>query len=172
MGSGSKLFWGGLRVGWIRATAPLIDRLSRRKVGLDLGSSIVSQMVAAKLVPTFAPARADRAELVRRRYGRLTALLEEWLPDWTWDAPRGGLSLWVRIPEGDADEFANVAQRHQVAVLSGPMMSPAEGHRDRLRIPYVHEAAEMEEGVRRLARAWAAYRRVARPRAATASVLV
>ncbi|MGH3585878.1 MAG: PLP-dependent aminotransferase family protein, partial [Pseudonocardia sp.] len=47
IGSLSKLFWGGLRVGWIRARKPaLLEALARAKAADDLGSSLVSQVVA------------------------------------------------------------------------------------------------------------------------------
>src|SRR5215207_245993 len=53
VGSMSKLFWSGLRVGWIRASRPLIARLTRLKATADLGTPLLSQLVAAQLLTRF-----------------------------------------------------------------------------------------------------------------------
>ena len=50
MSSLSKLFWGGLRVGWIRGPEPLIARLARLKVVSDLSGSLLSQSVAVRVL--------------------------------------------------------------------------------------------------------------------------
>jgi DNA-binding transcriptional MocR family regulator len=50
IGSLSKLFWAGLRVGWIRGSVPLIERLARLKALTDLGSSMISQLIAIRLM--------------------------------------------------------------------------------------------------------------------------
>jgi DNA-binding transcriptional MocR family regulator len=94
---------------------------------------------------------------MRERLDRLTKLLARHLPEWTWVPPAGGLSLWVKLPRGDANTFAQVALRHGVAVVPGTLASPNGGCEDRVRIPYVLDAGPMREGVERLARAWEAY---------------
>ncbi len=157
IGSLSKVLWGGLRVGWIRAPAPVIQRLARMKLVTDHGSSTVSQIVALRLLEDLDAIRGERRELVRERKAALEALLREHLPSWTWDPPGGGLSLWVRLPIGDATSFSQVATRHGVTLVPGPMTS-VEGHfADRVRLPYVLEPGLMREGVARLASAWAEY---------------
>jgi DNA-binding transcriptional MocR family regulator len=157
VGSLSKLFWGGLRIGWIRGPEELLSRITRLKIMADLGGSLVGQLVAVRLL-----AEAERVRLLRRRemrekLERLTKLLGKLLPSWTWSSPAGGLSLWVRLPEGDANAFAQVALRHGVAVVPGTLASPDGGCSDHLRIPYVLDAGPMREGVERLARAWQSY---------------
>jgi DNA-binding transcriptional MocR family regulator len=87
----------------------------------------------------------------------LEGLLRDHVPTWTWDSPAGGLCLWVRLPAGDATSFAQVATRHGVTLVAGPMTSVDGNFADRVRLPYVLEPAEMREGVERLARAWAEY---------------
>ncbi len=94
----SKLFWGGLRVGWVRGPKPLIARLTRVKVAADLGGSVVSQALAARILP-----RRDEVAQARRReflprFDHLSALLGDGLPEWSWVRPEGGLTLWVRLP--------------------------------------------------------------------------
>lgn len=158
VGSMSKLFWGGLRVGWVRGPQPLVARLTRVKVAADLSGSVVSQALAARLLP-----RRDEVIRVRRRelqarFERLTRLLHEKLPDWSWIRPEGGLTLWVRLPTPSAEELAQGAPRHGVSIVPGPVHSPSGGCRDHLRLPFVMEEDRLAEGVARLARAWEACR--------------
>lgn len=159
VGSLSKRFWGGLRVGWVRAPAPVALRFARVKATQDLGSSAVGQVLAEKLLrledatsdaPT--PAAAEH----RHRYEVLAAALRHHLPSWTWPEPAGGLSVWVRLPaRRDAGAFAESALRHGVAVATAEALSAhPECHHDRLRLSFSPPPEAIEEGVRRLAAAW------------------
>ena len=87
----------------------------------------------------------------------LTDALSEHLPDWTWDVPRGGCTLWVRMPGGDARALGQVAQRCGVNVVPGQVLSAEGRHADHLRLPFVHEPDVIAEAVRRLAVAWEIY---------------
>ena len=157
VGSLSKLMWGGLRVGWIRAPEPLIGRLARKKALGDLGNSAVSQVVAARLLPRAGEIREFRRRQISERLAVMEKELSRLLPEWTWRRPGGGLSLWVRLPRGNAVEFGRVAQRHGVSILPGTICSPSNGCAEFLRLPFVLESAKIREGVRLLAEAWRAY---------------
>lgn len=157
VGSLGKLVWGGLRVGWVRASETTIDRLARLKVVADHGGSLVSQAIAIRLLE-----RVDEVRAVRRvegieRLELLRTLLADRLPDWSCNRPEGGHVAWVRLPRGDANEFSQAALRHGVAVVSGSLASPDGTMTDHLRIPFVAEPATLVEGVRRLAAAWTSY---------------
>lgn len=170
VGSISKLFWGGLRVGWIRAPDTTITRLARLKTALDLGSPLIDQAVAARLLPLRARAVAERRAGLAPRLAHLAELLREHLPDWRFAMPSGGLFVWAQIPRGDATEFAQVALREGVEIVPGTAMSPDGGHRDRVRLPFLVPEPALEEGIRRLGAAWRAY--APEPRRARASVEV
>lgn len=161
VGSMSKLFWGGLRVGWVRGPRPLVAALTRLKVAADLSGSVLVQALATRLLARRDEVLAVRRRESRSRYERLTAALGEHLPDWSWTEPQGGLTLWVKLPTPDADELAREAPRHGVAVVPGPVHSPSRGFRDHLRLPFVLDAEQLAEGIVRLARAWQACRRAA-----------
>jgi DNA-binding transcriptional MocR family regulator len=62
IGSLSKLFWGGLRIGWIRASEEILARITRLKIMADLGGSLIGQLVAVRLL-----AEAERVKAIRRR---------------------------------------------------------------------------------------------------------
>jgi DNA-binding transcriptional MocR family regulator len=157
IGSLSKLIWGGLRVGWLRAPAPLLDSAAELKVMSDLGNSPLSQTLAARLMRRLPEIRARRREEVLERFEVLAAELSRRLPDWEWKRPLGGLSIWVRLPRGDAEEFGAVARRHGVAILPGSVFSPSDAHADHIRLPFCLTPEEIRDGVRRLARAWGEY---------------
>lgn len=157
VGSASKSLWGGLRIGWLRAPEGIIMRLLRLKVVADLGSPLLDQLIVARLLPRMEEVQARRRAELLPRLDRLTTRLKELLPSWTWQRPAGGLSLWVRLPHGNAAEFAQMALRHGVTLVAGPQFSADESHEDCLRIPFALSSDDLEEGVRRLARAWAAY---------------
>lgn len=156
-GSLSKLFWGGLRIGWVRAATPLATRFARVKATQDLGSSAVSQVLAERLLRSLT---ADSSyvdhlhEQLRSRYETLTEALADRLPRWRWDQPSGGLSIWAQLPTPTAEAFAQAALRHGVAVATAPALSPSTRHVDRLRLSFSGPPEELVEGVRRLAETW------------------
>lgn len=149
-----KAVWGGLRIGWIRGPRGLLQRCARRKALADLGGPLIEQAVAARLFPrlpeivkTGSVERAERCDQAER-------LIAEHLPGWTWRTPDGGSSLWLALPERDADVFAQIALRHGVEVIPGSTMDPTGAHDNYLRLPFMQEPEVLDELVRRLADAW------------------
>ncbi|EHR60695.1 aminotransferase-like domain-containing protein [Saccharomonospora cyanea] len=150
-----KGIWAGLRVGWVRGPAGIIERCARRKAMADLGSPLIEQAVAARLVPRLAELSRARCVVQRRQLAELEHLLRQRLPEWTWTTPDGGSSLWVRLPGGhSADVYAQLALRHGVEVVPGSTMDPTGQHDGYFRIPFVRPLEELAELVSRLASAW------------------
>lgn len=170
IGSLSKLFWTGLRVGFIRGPEAWIARLGRFKALSDLGGPLLSQAVAVELIGRTQAAEKARRRELGERLKLLTDLLKQNLPSWTWQKPEGGLLLWARMPEGDAEELAHIAQRYGVALVAGSANSPDHRFADHVRLPIVADSATMTEGIARLARAAAEYQ--PRPRASGFDVVV
>lgn len=156
-GSLSKPAWGGLRVGWLRGPDTVITRLGRLKVLADYGSGVIDQAVAVRILDVLPELQAERQRLVAGTRKLLSELLTRHLPDWTWEPSTGGITAWIRIPVGDASAFAQVALRHGVAVVPGSLLSVSGGHGDHIRIAF-ERPDRLDEGVRRLTAAWAAYR--------------
>jgi DNA-binding transcriptional MocR family regulator len=165
VGSLSKVVWGGLRVGWVRAPVPVITRLARLRAVHDLGGDVPAQLAAAHLLARLAPIARRSAVERRARHDHLRSELGRHLPDWSAPAVRGGQTLWVRLPRGDGGSFAQQALRHGVAVLPGSGLDATGGSRDHLRIHFIAQPGQLSEAVRRLAAAWRDYRpgRVAAP---------
>ena len=157
LGSTAKLYWAGLRVGWIRSPLEAAPRTLAVKTVADLGSPLISQLLAAKLIEQRDTILAERRAELRPRRDRLVALLREHLPEWDFTVPAGGLSLWCTLPRGNAEEFTELALRGGVSVVPGPALSVDEGNRRSLRIVFAAPLEELEEGVRRLHAAWERY---------------
>ncbi len=157
IGSTSKLFWGGLRVGWIRGPETLISRLARLKVMADLGSSLPSQLIASRLLPKAAEVQARRREQLRERWRVLTDLMAELLPSWELWPPAGGLFAWAKLPGGDANRLAQIANRHGVRIMPGSILSVDGSHADHIRLSLTPEVETLAAGLRRLAEAWKVY---------------
>jgi len=158
VGSLSKIFWAGLRVGWIRAPRPVIAQLGRLKAVADLGTSLVSQAIAVHLLHEGDRIRGLRRGEVAGRFAVLQDLLERELPDWSWRRPEGGLTVWARLPAGSSSDLAHVARRYGVLIAPGPVMSAAGRFDDHVRLPFDYPAETLREGIGRLAHAWQAYR--------------
>jgi len=157
IGSLSKLLWPGLRVGCIRASEPVIERLARLRSAMDLGSPLIPQAVAVRLLGSLGDVRTLRRQQLKPRRDLLASLLHAHLRGWKFRLPAGGFFLWVELPDGDAREFAQVALRHGVIVLPGPAMSVTEAHTRHLRLPFLAEPETLRTGVARLSAAWRDY---------------
>ncbi|WP_336159748.1 aminotransferase-like domain-containing protein [Amycolatopsis sp. VC5-11] len=150
IGSLSKLFWGGLRVGWIRGPRPMIERFQRAKVAMDLGTSLPSQILAQELLPHIAEAMNTRATTLLDGLAELEQALTLHLPHWSWTRPDGGSGLWVRAPGVDTESLADAARLSGVRFTPGPAFSSVGGQAEMLRLPF-GRTGRLEEAVARLA---------------------
>ncbi|WP_372352574.1 PLP-dependent aminotransferase family protein [Streptomyces sp. KL116D] len=147
IGTFSKLFWGGLRIGWIRASAPAVARLAGLKKAVDLACPVLEQLVAVRLLARLPEARAERRAALRDGLATAEEVLRERAPDWEWDRPAGGPALWVRVPGADTESLAQQARRRGVAVVPGSAFSAVDGFRDRVRLPFAHDRAVLAGAV-------------------------
>lgn len=154
LGSASKTFWGGLRVGWVRADAALVRRLVVARAADDLGSPLVEQLATAHLLDDLGTVLAQRRALLSRRSARLRAALATHLPDWTVPVPDGGLVLWCRLPRPGSSRLAAAARDLGVAVTPGPRFGVDGGFETRVRVPYARSGDELEAAAALLGRAW------------------
>jgi DNA-binding transcriptional MocR family regulator len=157
LGSTAKLFWAGLRVGWVRSSDTWTVRMLATKTVADLGTPLLSQLLAVRLLEHAEEILAERRAELRPRRDHLCELLAQHLPDWEFRRPAGGLSVWAQLPSGNAEEYADVALRHGVAIVPGPSLSVDEGNRRGVRLVYARPEQAITEAVQRLASAWSNY---------------
>ncbi|WP_433686763.1 PLP-dependent aminotransferase family protein [Micromonospora carbonacea] len=164
IGGMSKPYWGGLRIGWVRASAPQVQRLAAARVGVDMASPVLDQLVAVYLLAD-APAivAARRTQLAAQR-DALTDALARRLPDWRVTAPRGGVTLWVELDGPISSALARAAEEVGVRLAPGPRFG-LDGTLERfLRLPFTLPAADLAEAVGRLAAVRYDLDRAGRPR--------
>ncbi|WP_327352367.1 MocR-like transcription factor YczR [Streptomyces sp. NBC_01304] len=154
VGSLSKTHWGGLRIGWVRAGSRLITELTQRRVTLDMAGSVLDQLVALHLMKDMDTVLAERLPRLRAQRDALAAALARHLPEWRWELPAGGLSLWVDLGRPMATALARAALDHGVRIEGGARFGADPGtYEHRLRIPFTLPAEVCEEAARRLATA-------------------
>ena len=156
IGSASKAFWGGLRLGWLRAPRGRMDALTQARMGLDLGAPVLEQLVLARLMERPDEILAVHRARLREQRDALADAVRRHLPDWRFHLPRGGLALWCQLPAPAATAVVTDAERRGVIVAPGPVFA-AEGGLDHfVRIPWTRPAEELETAAERLAESWAA----------------
>lgn len=119
IGSLSKTHWGGLRVGWIRATAKMITELTAVRVSADMTGSVLDQVVALPLMEGLDRALPARLAQLRIQREALVQSLQRHTPEWSWQLPPGGLSLWVDLGEPVSSALAERAAAAGVHIGRG-----------------------------------------------------
>ncbi|OBF34180.1 GntR family transcriptional regulator [Mycobacterium sp. ACS1612] len=154
VGSVSKSFWGGLRVGWLRAERSTLATIATVRPSVDMGTPIVEQLAAARMFAKEDELLAERREILRHRRELLRRLLREHLPDWTANESHGGMSLWVRLPAPTSSALSAAASRLGLVIPPGPRFG-VDGTLERfIRVPYTLPEDQLAEAVELLARAW------------------
>ncbi len=157
-GTFSKTIAPGIRVAWVYAPAPLIEKLAVVKQVTDLHTNtFVQQMVYAyctqgKLDPQIL--RLRQAYKAKRDL-MLKALQDHFPKDVTWTRPAGGMFLMVSLPEGmNAETVLQIALQKKVAFVPGGPFFPQGGGDHTMRLNFASPTLEeIEVGIQRLAEA-------------------
>jgi DNA-binding transcriptional MocR family regulator len=153
VGSASKVFWGGLRIGWVRAERSLIQRLVLARRDDDLGGPVVEQLVVVHLFERIDDVLARRRTEMAARCLALQAALAVRLPQWGVPEPDAGLSLWCRLPGPTSASVAQAARTAGIPLASGPRFGVDGGHASRIRLTFSAPPEHLERAVGRLAAA-------------------
>jgi DNA-binding transcriptional MocR family regulator len=156
IGSMSKAYWGGLRIGWIRAAPSLVQRLALARASVDMSSPVIEQLVATALLRDPQPVLDAHRAALRARRDALAAKLRAELPGWRFTPPAGGASLWIELDAPRSSALAALASRHGVRIAPGPRFGVDGAFERFLRIPYTLPEPRLAEAVERLALAWRA----------------
>lgn len=147
VGTLSKSAWGGLRVGWIRASRRLVTELTTVRASLDMAGPVLDQLLALELLDVWDDVLADRRALLA---ARRDALFDALPADWQTRLPHGGMSAWVQLPAPIATRLAGVAAARGVAVTPGPAFSVDGTFESHLRLPFTLPPADLRAAVERL----------------------
>lgn len=168
IGSASKIFWGGLRLGWIRSPERHLAALMQARLSIDLGAPVLEQLVLTRLLDDPEETLVAQRDRLRVQRDALVATLREAVPEWRFVTPRGGLALWCQLPLPLASATAAEAERRGVVVAPGHVFAVDGGHEHFLRIPWTRPAEELAKAALILADAWhaatASPRQASRPR--------
>jgi DNA-binding transcriptional MocR family regulator len=151
VGSMSKSAWGGLRIGWIRASPRMVRELAAVRADVDMASPVLDQLLALELLGVWDDVLASRRALLRPRRDALLAALARWAPAWEARRPRGGLSAWVRLPAPVATRLSAAAAREGVLVTPGPSFSVDGTFEHHVRLPFTLPPDDLDRAVRTLA---------------------
>ena len=163
----SKAVGGGLRVGWVAARGPLLERIAMLKLEDDFHTPTLVQHIASRYLASGAYDRhvASTLPIYKQRRDALLAALEKHLAgEYRADPPRGGHHVWVTL-DRPIDERAlySEAIRHGVAFTPGGAVTPERRSQTAFRLSFsMLEPEQLDEGVSRLARAIREVRRRAR----------
>lgn len=154
IGSLSKPIWGGLRIGWVRASADLIQRLAVLRAGIDMSGPVLDQLVATELFAHLDAITAQRVAELRPQRDALLAALKRELPQWHVAEPQGGLSLWAELDAPLSTQLTLLAAQAGVLVVPGSRFG-VDGTLERfMRLPFSLPADRLDEAVRRMAAVW------------------
>lgn len=151
IGSLSKSVWGGLRIGWIRATPSLVHRLAATRSMSDMASPVLEQIIGAHVFECLEAIVSDRRELIRARRTVLLESLHRLLPDWAYVKPHGGMFVWAELPRAISTSLSVRAAEQGLLITPGPRFGAAGLLERRLRLPFTLAPEQLRRAVEVLA---------------------
>jgi 2-aminoadipate transaminase len=156
LGTLSKILSPGIRIGWVAAPPPVLEKIGLGKQAADLCTSTLSQYFVREY---FSEGRwldyiADLIEIYRTRRDAMLEALESHFPEQAeWTRPEGGLFLWATLPDYiDTTDLLAKALRDDVAFVPG-RAAYVDGHRgaSSMRLNFsASDEEELREGIRRI----------------------
>jgi 2-aminoadipate transaminase len=156
LGTVSKTFSPGVRVGWVLADPSVIQRVVLAKEAADLCGSNFTMLLTERWFSDEARWRGALERLVAayrsRRDAMLRAIEKHFPPTAAWTRPAGGFYVWVSLPEWfDTTAMLAAAVERRVAYVPGSAFYPDGRGRDRMRLAFCYPTEErILEGVARL----------------------
>ena len=156
LGSFSKIFAPGFRLGWAIAHPDILDKIYVCKQSLDLCPPVFDQYVAAEFLESgkLDENLLNTIALYKGKRDLLLSLLEEYMPEGvSWTHPEGGLFLFLTMPEGfDAVAFYDKALSAGVAYVAGEFFHPDRSGKNTMRMNFSFMTPQkITEGVKLLA---------------------
>ncbi|OAA82835.1 PLP-dependent aminotransferase family protein [Clostridium ljungdahlii] len=162
LGTFSKTFCPGLRLGWICAAPEILEKYVIIKQGVDLQCSTLDQRAAALFMQKYD--LNEHVEEIKKVYGKRRKLMLESMDKYfpkevKHTNPYGGLFTWVYLKEGlDSAEILKEALKENVAYVPGGPFFPNGGHKNHFRLNYSCMSEDkIVEGIKRLGKVLAKY---------------
>lgn len=150
VGTLSKLFWGGIRVGWIRAEPWRIRAFLERRQITDLACSVTDQLYAVRMMERVDEAVTARSTMLAQHLDSTEVVIRSHFPTWSWEPVVGGSGLWVDTHR-NATSLVELGKRTKVKLVAGPAFSPHGGHETKIRLPLWHDTNQLHAAFERLA---------------------
>lgn len=156
LGTFSKTFAPGMRLGWIAAQPKVIEKCDLLKQNMDLSTPPFVQYVAQAWLENFDfDGHVQKIkDLYRQRRDIMLKLMDEQFPkEVTYTRPEGGLFIWVTLPEYiNARELFKQCVAKKVAFVPGELFFASPGHANYFRLNYSYnDEAVIREGIGRIA---------------------
>ena len=158
LGTFSKIFMPGFRMGWVLAHPMIIDNFVKAKQSTDLCTSAFLQKITVKFFQkNYFDANVKKiVELYRGKLNAMIGAFEKYMPEGvSWTHPEGGLFLFLTLPEQyDAEDLFKIAIEKNVAFVLGTVFFCNGKGKNTMRINFSYMSEEQNiEGVKRLAEA-------------------
>lgn len=155
LGTFSKILTPGLRIGWVAAPSPVIEKVVQAKQSADLHTSTMTQFITYEMSQDgFLERHIQKLrEVYRERRDVMLAAMEQYFPEEVkFTRPDGGLFLMAEFPEYvDAAELLKLAVEAKVAFIPGEDFYVGGIGRNTCRLNFSNQKPErIEEGIRRM----------------------
>jgi len=152
----SKILFPGMRMGWLVADVPVIDKIVMLKQSVDLCTPSFNQLILAEYIRQGKMKQTiEKAiECYRPKWTAMLKSLDQHMPkDVEWSKPGGGMFLWLKLPDGiDTKEIFKTALEHNITYVIGHPFHCDESGGNTMRLNFSFPTLEqIEEGVKRLA---------------------
>lgn len=154
IGSVGKTVWGGVRIGWIRAERPLIQRLLRARSAGDLGTPALEQLVVKNLLPDMDAILGHRREQLRAGRDYLERAVATTFPEWRMPHVDGGLTAWISLGAPVSSQLTLAARTEGLLLAAGPRFGIDGAFERFLRVPFGYSTDETDRGLTALRAAW------------------
>ncbi|NLM44894.1 MAG: PLP-dependent aminotransferase family protein [Clostridiales bacterium] len=155
LGTFSKTFCPGLRIGWVAASSEILRKYVLAKQGADLQTNTLSQMELVRFLELYdfdEHVKKVREIYKKRRDVMLSTMKEEFPYHIKYTYPNGGMFTWVELPQGiDAADVLKKSLEYKVAFVPGSSFYPNGGNENHFRLNYGTMNEELiVEGIKRL----------------------
>jgi DNA-binding transcriptional MocR family regulator len=152
-GTVSKTFWGGLRIGWLRAETSLMQRLTTAAMHAHLSGPVFEQLAVCHLLEIADDVLPAHRQRLRIQRDTLVTALATAVPRWRVPVPPGGLVLWCDLGAPVANAVVDAAERRGLRLAAGPRFGTGYAFADRLRLPFTHSIETLRHAAEVLAEA-------------------